>query len=49
MLLTWEGCSDQDESYKLCVEKLRGEIQPDNEELISDAALNARTSRLTRS
>ena len=38
VLLTWEGCSDQDESYKLYVEKLRGEIQPDDEELISDAA-----------
>ncbi len=28
VLLTWEGCTEKDESYKLFVEKLRGEIQP---------------------
>ena len=41
VLLTWEGCSDQDESYKLLGEKLRSEIQPDNEQRISDAALSS--------
>ena len=45
ILLTWEGCSEQDESYKLFVEKLTSEIQPDDEETITDeqsiAALSA--------
>ena len=36
ILLTWDGCSDQDESYRLFVQKLRNEIRPENEELIGD-------------
>ena len=40
VLLTWEGCSDQDESFKLLVKKLRGEIQPDNEREITDTELD---------
>ncbi len=41
VLLTWEGCTEKDESYKLFVEKLRGEILPDDEVLISDEAVEA--------
>jgi len=39
ILLTWEGCSKQDESYRLFVEKLKREIQPDDEEQIPDTAV----------
>lgn len=39
VLLTWEGCSETDESFKLYVEKLRNEIQPDDEEEITDDAV----------
>lgn len=34
VLITWEGCSDKDESYRLFVEKLRGEVLPANEQPI---------------
>lgn len=36
VVLTWEGCSEKDESYRLFLEKLRKEIKPENEELIGD-------------
>ncbi|MHB8969501.1 MAG: MMPL family transporter [Pirellulaceae bacterium] len=36
VVLSWEGCSDKDESYRLFVQKLRGEVCPENEELIGD-------------
>ena len=35
-MLTWDGCSDKDESYRLFVQKLRNEIRPETEELIGD-------------
>jgi uncharacterized protein len=38
VLLTWEGCSEQDESYRLFVEKLRNEILPASEEPIDENA-----------
>jgi predicted RND superfamily exporter protein len=44
VLLTWEGCSENDESYRLFVQKLRSEIQPENEELIGDELFDAGTT-----
>lgn len=41
VLLTWEGCSANDESFKLFVEKLKGEIQPANEERITNEAVES--------
>jgi len=41
VLLTWAGCSEKDESFKLYVEKLKGEIQPDDEERITDGAVES--------
>ena len=41
VLLTWEGCSDKDESFKLYVEKLRGEILPDDEAEITDESVES--------
>ena len=41
MVLTWEGCSEQDESYRLFVQKLRNEIQPENEKLMGAEPLDA--------
>lgn len=35
-ILTWDGCSDQDESYRLFVEKLKNEVLPEGETLIGD-------------
>jgi predicted RND superfamily exporter protein len=35
-ILTWNGCSDQDESYRLFVEKLKSEVLPEGETLIGD-------------
>ena len=35
-ILTWNGCSDQDESYRLFVEKLKSEVLPEGEALIGD-------------
>ncbi|MHB8863870.1 MAG: RND transporter family protein [Pirellulaceae bacterium] len=40
VLLTWEGCSDQDESFRLFEQKLRHEIRPAHEELIGDEQFN---------
>lgn len=35
-ILTWDGCSDQDESYRLFVEKLKNEVRPEGDPLIGD-------------
>ena len=39
VLLTWEGCSEKDESFKVLVEKLKNEVQPENEERVTDEAV----------
>lgn len=41
VLLTWQGCSAKDESFKLFVEKLKREVQPTDEEPITDEAVES--------
>jgi len=40
VVLSWDGCSDQDESYRLFVQKLRNEIRPENEALIGGGPID---------
>ena len=47
ILLTWQGCTEEDESFRLFVEKLRNEIAPAEDAPLVDPALEEQFADLS--